>query len=264
VPASNRNDLDGGRLAKSPAFSVQDIKTTYGEENVMKNITYALSALMTIAVLAGCAATQKVEIKPGELNCVLLGPDCSKLTPGGKDQLDLRYINPAAQWTTYSKIMIEPVTFWAGESTKIKPVDQQMLVNYFKEQLHQQIGKKFQIVQEPGAGVMKLQVALTDASGATPFLRSVSMIVPQAHLLSSLKYLATDSFPFVGGAQAEAKVTDSVSGEVLGEFADREIGGGAFKTGFQWKWGDAENAINKWCEIAATGLSSWTSGAATP
>jgi hypothetical protein len=230
----------------------------------MTKITYALFVLLTITVLAGCAATQKVEIKQGELNCGLLGPDCSRLTPGSKDQLGLRYINPAAQWTTYSKIMIEPVTFWAGDATKVKPADQQMLVNYFNEQLNKQLAQKFQVVQEPGPGVMKLQVAMTDASGATPFLRSVSMIIPQAHVLSSLKYLATNTFPFVGGAQAEAKVTDSVSGEVLGEFVDREIGGGAFKTGFQWKWGDAENAINKWCEMAAARLSSWTSGAATP
>ena len=52
---------------------------------------------------------------------------------------------------------------------------------------------------------MKLDVAIVDASSATPVLRSISMIVPQARLLSSLKYLATGSFPFVGGAQAEAQ-----------------------------------------------------------
>jgi len=38
----------------------------------------------------------------------------------------------------------------------------------------------------------------------------------------------------------------------------------SFTTGFQWQWGDAENAVNKWAELAATRLSSWTSGTAAP
>jgi hypothetical protein len=107
---------------------------------------------------------------------------------------------------------------------------------------------------------MKLDVALTDAEAATPVLRSISMIVPQAHMLSNLKYLATGSMPFVGAAQAEVKVTDSVSGQVLGLFVDKRIGGGSFTTGFQWQWGDAENAVNHWAELTANKLSAWTSG----
>jgi len=119
-----------------------------------------------------------------------------------------------------------------------------MLVNYFSLQLKQQLSQKFEIVTQPGPGVMKLDVALTDAEAASPVLRSISMIVPQAHMLANLKYLATDSFPFVGAAQAEAKFTDSVSGQILAMAVDKRIGGGSPTTGFQWEWGDAENAIN--------------------
>ena len=136
-----------------------------------------------------------------------------------------------------------------------------MLVNYFNQQLNKELGQKFQIVTEPGPGVMK-DLAIVDASSATPVLRSISMLVPQARVLSTLKYLATGTFPFVGAAQAEAKVTDSESGQVLGLFVDKRVGGGSFTTGFQWQWGDAENAINHWAEMAANRLSSWTSGTA--
>ncbi len=226
-----------------------------------KNILF-LSALMALVFLAACAATQKAEIKQADINCGLLGADCAKLTPGGKEQAGLRYINPEAKWTNYNKVMIEPVGLYAGEDTKVPAEDQQKLVDYFNQQLNEQLKKKFEVVQAPGPGVMKIQAALTDASSATPGLRSVSMIVPQAHTLSSLKYLATGTYPFVGGAQAEAKITDSQTGEVLAEAVDRQIGGGAFKTGFQWKWGDAENAINHWCEMMTERLSSWTSGTA--
>ena len=111
---------------------------------------------------------------------------------------------------------------------------------------------------------MKLDAALVDMSSATPMLRTFSMMVPQARLLSSLKYLTTGSFPFVGGAQLELKISDSVSGDVLGLAVDRRIGGGALTNAFQWRWGDAENAVNHWAEMATNRLYSWTSGAATP
>jgi hypothetical protein len=90
-----------------------------------------------------------------------------------------------------------------------------MLVNYFSQQLKEKLGQKFEIVSQPGPGVMKLHVALIDAEAATPVLRSISMIVPQAHMLSNLKYLATGTMPCVGAAQAEAKITDSVTGQTL-------------------------------------------------
>ena len=217
---------------------------------------------LCLLLLSACSTTQKVAINQADLNCAFLANDCSLLTPGGEGQNGLRWLNPAAQWTKYNKIMIDPVTFWGGSTTSISASDQQMLVNYFNQQLNKELGQKFQIVTEPGPGVMKLSVAIVDASSATPVLRSISMIVPQARVLSSLKYLATGTFPFVGAAQAEAKVTDSVSGQVLGLFVDKRVGGGSFTTGFQWQWGDAENAINHWAELAANKLSAWTSGTA--
>jgi hypothetical protein len=219
---------------------------------------------LCLLLLSACTTTQKVAINQADLNCAFLANDCSLLTTGGKDQVSMRYINPAAQWSQYNKVLIDPVTFWGGASTQVSASDQQMLVNYFSQQLNKELGQKFQIVTQPGPGVMKLDVAIVDAEAATPVLRSISMIIPQAHMLANLKYLATGTFPFVGGAQAEAKITDSVSGQVLGLFVDRRIGGGSFTTGFQWQWGDAENAVNHWAELAANRLSSWTSGTAAP
>ena len=217
---------------------------------------------LCLLLLSACSTTQKVAVNQADLNCAFLANDCALLTVGGKDQVGLRYLNPAAQWTQYNKIMIDPVTFWGGASTQISASDQQMLVNYFSQQLNKELGQKFQIVTQPGPGVMKLDVALVDAEAATPVMRSISMIVPQAHMLANLKYLATGTFPFVGGAQAEAKITDSVSGQILALAVDRRIGGGSFTTGFQWQWGDAENAVNHWAELTANRLSAWTSGTA--
>ena len=233
----------------------------------MISVAYWLPAQITVPVLglaclllSACTTTQKVAVNQADVNCAFLANNCSLLTTGGKEQAGLRYVNPAAKWSQYNKIMIDPVTFWGGDSTKMSASDQQMLVNYFSQQLKAQLGEKFEIVNQPGPGVMKLDVALTDAEAATPVLRSVSMLIPQAHMLANLKYLATDSMPFVGAAQAEMKLTDSVSGRILAMAVDKRIGGGSFTTGFQWQWGDAENAVIAWTEMLKNRLSAWTSG----
>jgi hypothetical protein len=220
------------------------------------------SSLLVLSLLAlsACTSTEKVVMKRSDVNCAFLAEDCSLLEVGGKEQSGLRYINPAVNWSQYNKILIDPVTFWAGDKTKISASDQQMLVNYFFQQMKEQLGKKFELANQPGQGIMKLDVAMTDVETATPVLRSISMIVPQAHMIANLKYLATGTMPFVGSAQVEAKLTDSVSGTVLALAVDKRIGGGSFTTGFQWQWGDAENAIDHWAELLATKLYGWTSG----
>ena len=222
----------------------------------------------------GCATTQQAKLDK-ENYCAFLGSDvCAKLTPTetpgrlsgaaiagtGDPEAGLRYVDPNAQWTSYSKVMIAPVTFWGGEDTKLSADDQHKLTNFFYHAIEQQLAKKFAVVQEPGPGVMTVQVALLDAETATPVLRTISMIVPQARGLSTLKYLATGSYAFVGGAEAEAKVLDSLTNEVLTAGVDRRIGGGSLKTAAQWQWGDAENAMNAWAEQLANRLSTWTSG----
>jgi hypothetical protein len=214
--------------------------------------------------LTACTTTEKADVTKQGIACGFLGNVCNQLTPGGDGQAGLRYVNPAAKWTSYSKIMVDPVTFWGAPSSSVSGSDQQMLVNYFHQQLVAELGKKFEIVDKPGPGVMKVDVAMLDAEAATPGLRSVSMIIPQAHMLSNLKYLATGTFPFVGQAQGAGKLTDAQTGQVLAAMVDRQIGGGSIEAGFQWQWGDAENAITSWSQRLAEKLSSWTSGQATP
>ncbi len=72
---------------------------------------------------------------------------------------------------------------------------------------------------------MRLQVALTDATAATPVLRTVTVIVPQARTLNMVQSLGTGSYLFVGHATAEGQVIDSVNGQRLAAFVDEREGG---------------------------------------
>src|SRR5215831_4268560 len=152
-----------------------------------------IAALCLAALAPACSTTQQAPITQTELQaqpgakCALLGSDCNRLVPGKEGQAALRYVNPNASWSQYQKILIEPVTFWGGDATQISTEDQQRLVNYDQQVLREELGKKFQLVDQPGPGVMRLQVAIIDATAATPGLRTVSLIIPQARTLNTLK-----------------------------------------------------------------------------
>ena len=213
---------------------------------------------------AGCAVTQRAAVTD-QSYCAFLGNSvCAKLQPTtDKKEADLRYVNPNAQWKQYNKVLIEPVSYWAGDNSKISAADQRTLTTFFYKALEEQLAKKFQVVNQPGPGVMAISVALEDATTSTPVLRSVSLIEPHMRALATLKYLATGTFPFVGSAQAEAKITDSVTGEVLAAAVSKRVGGGSPKDAAQWEFGDAENALSYWAQLTTTRLASWTSGGPT-
>src|SRR5208282_6398561 len=180
----------------------------------MKSAVGLLSLLLTGLLLTGCAQTVApapniIQRASGETPAPppptgFLGNDYSLLTPptAGSDQnAALRYVNPNANWASYNKIMIAPVTFWAADDSKVSAADQQALCNYMYTVLVGDLGKTFAIVDQPGLGVIKVSAALTDATSAVPVLRTISVVVPQARAVSVIKMAATGTYAFVGSAQ---------------------------------------------------------------
>jgi hypothetical protein len=227
----------------------------------MKLATGLASGLLAGWLLAGCAQTaapapnivQRVE---GEKPAApppsgFLGSDYSLLQPGAPgsgQQAMLAYTNTSVNLTSYSKIMIAPVTYWADADSKLSAADQQTLCNYFYTVLKEDFGKNFTVVNEPGPGVAKLSVALTDATSAVPALRTISVVVPQAHALSLIKAGLTGTYAFVGSATGEAKLTDSETGQLLAAWSDQRFGTAAVRNAGVWEWGDAEHAMDYWAK----------------
>lgn len=228
------------------------------------------AAMMAVLLLSGCAQTVApspniIQRASGETPAPppatgFLGNDYSLLTPpaaGTDQQAMLRYVNPSANWASYNKIMIAPVTFWASDDSKVSAADQQALCNYMYTVMVTDLGKTFAIVDQPGPGVLKVSGALTDASSAVPVLRSISVVVPQARALSVIKMAATGTYAFVGSAQGALKINDSVTGQLLAAAVDKRLGGASIKNVDVWQWGDAENAMDFWGNEIDQRLVSW-------
>src|SRR5271170_5662183 len=229
-------------------------------KSLRKRMARSMAAVGLAAVLLASGCSTTVESQPSAAKALesggplpsavtgFMGPDAARLTPGPEGGAALAWINPSAQWATYTKIQLLPVEFWAAADSKVTPADQATLSEYFYNQLQTNLSKSFQLVDQPGPGVMTLRVALMDATTAVPGLRTISVVVPQARVLNLAQSMATDSYAFVGSAEAEMKATDSVTGELLAGAVDQRAGGMGLKAAASFQWGDAQNAMDYWAQ----------------
>ena len=141
---------------------------------------------------------------------------------------------------------IEVVGFFGSDPAKVSPEARQAMTDLFNKSLHEALAKKYQIVDQAGSRG-------DECPGRDPRCRggdSRSAVSHDGGPAAAFAHLAVGAvagkYPFSGGGQAAAKVTDSMTGEVLGAAVDRRTGGGAIQTAAQWQWGDAENAIKAW------------------
>ncbi len=235
-----------------------------GTANPNISVMVFAGGMLLAGLLSGCAQTvqgqpeaakQMATGQPAPASAFgFFGSDVLLLQPGKEGQAAMVYVNPSAQFSQYNKILLEPVEFWDSANSSVSPADQHMLTAYFYNQIKENLQKNFTLVDQGGPGVLEIQVALVSASGATPVLRSVSVVIPQARILNGLQSLATGSYAFVGSAQAQMKATDAETGQLLAAAIDERKGGMALSTAAQWQWGDAENAMNYWAEKVSSRL----------
>jgi hypothetical protein len=228
----------------------------------MNGLAMSLALLAGAAVLASvlsaCAATTQGQVALQQETptgqtaptaaAQFLGSDASLLQPGAEGQADYVYINPNVQWSTYKKVLLKPVEFWDASDTTISTDDQKMLTSYFYNSLQQNLQKSFTLVEQPRPGVVTFAVAIVNAEAATPGLRSISLVIPQARILNYAQSLATGHAAFAGSEEAAFKATDSTTGQLLAESVDKRIGGMAVKNAAQLQWGDAEAAMDYWAQ----------------
>jgi hypothetical protein len=220
------------------------------------NYGKAILAISMALAIAACAPTKQsanFELAHGFL------PKPELLKPGKEGQAALVYTNPEVNFPGYGMILIEPVMVWTtpGSALDKSPVEQrQALANDLYSHLSKKVSEVCDVVTAPGPGVMRIRVALVDAEQSDPVANTISTYVPQAHVLNLLtSYAFNDGIGvFTGSATAEGYATDSVTGQILWEGADRRAGANAIGTDTLSSWSDVENTFDAWSDQFAKRL----------
>lgn len=221
--------------------------------------------LLLSVLIAACGTTATPEpnlmermegtAQPIQVPAGFFGSDAALLKPGKNPQALAYYVNPDANWKQYHQVLLDPVQFWDAADSDVSADDQKMLTAYLYNALKQDLEKNnFTVVDKPGPGILRIQIAIISATAATPGMRSVSEVVPQIHALNSLQSLATGSLAFVGSAEGAMKFTDSQSGQLLAAAVNKRLGGGNVEAAAQLQWGDAENIMQFWADQISSRL----------
>ena len=138
--------------------------------------------------------------------------DYSRLEPGKSDQAQLVYLNPAAEFAGYTKIMIDPVEVRAAEKSKLAKLSEKEVaatVSYLDAAMRRELSKDYTIVDKPGPEVMRLRIALTEARGAKVILNTLSSVIPVGLAVSILHLAANGTHSAVGEANIEAEILEA-------------------------------------------------------
>ena len=151
----------------------------------------------------------------------------------------LVYINKQ-ELKRYDKFMIDPIQSRLYEDVDASEEDLSQLRQYVYRAVFNEIEKYYKVVKEPGHGVARLRIALTNLKESNVALN----VIPQTKLTGL----------GLGAASLEAEMLDSITGEQIAATV-RSQSGNQFSLDGYSKWGDAKAIIDKWAENLGKHLS---------
>jgi Protein of unknown function (DUF3313) len=138
------------------------------------------------------------------------------------------YVKPNTDFAAYNKFLIDAITIFPNSAAKFKGInanDAALLEKYFHASMVKALtGAGYQVVEEPGPGVVRIRAAFTDLVPVDPVLNTATTMIPQMRILSGIIGAATGSNLFVGQVGIEAAFLDAQSNEVLAANVAKEAG----------------------------------------
>jgi len=218
----------------------------------MKNGRLAISAVLIALVgmtAAGCAPSLQARKVDQDVlqTTVLVNP--SILEKGKEGEALYRYQRPNVDWKQYTKIIMDPVIVYQEAALDAETRENyQTLANNAYAYFTKDLGKDFTLVTTPGPGTLRIQFAIVSAKKSAPVRNLLTTIVPVGMAISAVKYAATGEPMAVGEVTGEMRVTDSVTGELLGAALDKRVGGKQVRGVFT-SWQDADSSLQYWAEL---------------
>lgn len=169
--------------------------------------------------------------------------DYSRLVPGGPDQPTFVYRDPKASLASYDRILFEPVTIWrSGKQSlaDIPPEDLERLSFELQRAVRSRLEGSFRLVDQPGPGVLRVRLGLTQARQNDPVLDVFTYEVPPSTAFPGDAALAPATRSFVDAAALEGELTDAASGALIAMGVDRR------RSQSLQTWADVRAAADRW------------------
>jgi len=151
------------------------------------------------------------------------GPD------GGVDKI---WTNPNFQFpkdlARFNAFYFDPIAVHLskeGAQRGVNVMELAELANKLRSSLITELKKGgYMVVTQPGSGVLRFMIALTDVEPSNAVMDTITSIVPFARVFSFIKSETGGEHSFVGSASVEGVIIDGLSGETLIAFVDKQSG----------------------------------------
>jgi hypothetical protein len=180
--------------------------------------------------------------------------------------VDKVWIDPAADFKKYKKIMLDEVVFYLkkdGESQAVHPEDIKELTDAFHKAFVEKLGKDYPLVSTPGPDVLRVRVAIVDIESSNRALDTITTVLPVGIAVSLVKSGAGGGGTGVGRASMEFELIDSQTNQVLAMGKDTEIGSKLNMEAKVDEWGHAKAAFAHWAESLKKALDDISAGTFT-
>ncbi|MGH8618173.1 MAG: DUF3313 domain-containing protein [Burkholderiales bacterium] len=174
----------------------------------------------------------------------------------------------------YDKVLINRivVSIKPDQSGGVDPTDLKVLVDYFHGALAAALKPNWQVVEQPGPGVIVIRIALTNLVPTQTTRSMIGTAIPYGFVAEAGSGVASGrpagSTPYLGETGVEIQFLDGASSAILAECADSQIGrkyaadvdAGASGATQAWingymnsfqTWAYAQNAFDKWSKQIA-------------
>jgi hypothetical protein len=224
--------------------------------NMSLRIVFVLVISFALTMAQGCAESQLIS-RSGFLTSYP-----RFIRPGPEGGVDLRYIKEGVDFSSYNKLMMDPIGFHLSEEVEYKaicPSEQKELSDTLYRILVKTLADAYPLVDKPGPDVLRFRIAITDVFATKPILRQIPnlwdlslwhldimrTIMPSGGTIRSLKD-ESNIFTFGGEASMEAELLDSRTNEQLAVAIDRKKTE-RYKLSYG-KWEHVEDAFEFWAK----------------
>jgi hypothetical protein len=117
--------------------------------------------------------------------------------------------------------------------------------------LHTKLSKSYDMVENPAAETMLIQVAIADAEDSQKTPSFLSKAISQLEVVSTIWTMEGGKPAFAGDITAEFTIHDAQTGELLVVGADRRVGGQKlFDNHVITSWSDVKSSLEFWTDLA--------------
>lgn len=138
-----------------------------------------------------------------------------------------RTATPVA-WRSYTKAIVEPVTIYSGPDNQfgsMSEADKAILARHMQTEFTRRLASRFQIVQAPSPGTVRVKLTLTGATTTTPVVGTFTHLDLAGNLYNAIQAVRGREGLIAGSVLYAVELSDASTNALLSAYVAKQFPG---------------------------------------